>query len=602
MYQPNSDLEEINNTDRIILQENFYVNERNKSAFNVKLTDQGVILTKEYKDGKQKVHSIPLQQIIGVCCWKTKPFMTSITCLCGNSFNGKPSEDSKSKLKGNANDAYLYIHAYIIKTSRSHNRTRKERNTIALRFRSFDKYDQNAEEANKWKNCLLSLMNVGDDNLFRMHLYMKGYLILLNPKSGNGKAREIFNKIIAPVLNDANIQYDLHITKGPNYARNFVRTKILYQWSAVIVVGGDGLFYEVINGVFERHDWENVVNCVRFGIIPAGSGNGLAKTISHCSGEQLDETPALTSAISMVNGSVTPMDLVRIETNDRIMYSSLACGWGFISDVDILSEKIRAVGYTRFTIWSLKNIVTLPKYNGRVCYLPLNYKEYNEVNVFTSTKRKISNSNETGFDSEFDASDSLNLEHSIEQNNPRGRLDSWFSANSKKTTYLSVSDSRYESINNESNINNVCMYGPPSSLPSLISPISHDWKVIEDDFVMVHAVYQTHLSSDCFFSPASKLQDGIIWLLIMRGGISRSELTSFLINMSNGTHLPKIQNNNVQMIPCRAFRIEPHDTKGIITVDGEKINYGPLQGEIIPSLINVIVPNKNIPEEKAIFT
>lgn len=66
-----------------------------------------------------------------------------------------------------------------------------------------------------------------------------------------------------------------------------------------------------------------------------GSGNGLAKTISFLSGEVHDETPVLSSSISLVNGSIAPMDLVRIETNEQIMYSSLACGWGFISDIGL---------------------------------------------------------------------------------------------------------------------------------------------------------------------------------------------------------------------------------------------------------------------------
>jgi len=42
--------------------------------------------------------------------------------------------------------------------------------------------------------------------------------------------------------------------------------------------------------------------------------------------------------------------------------------------------------------------------------------------------------------------------------------------------------------------------------------------------VLVHASYQTHLGSDCLFAPNSKLADGIIWLLVVRAGISRGEL------------------------------------------------------------------------------
>jgi len=42
--------------------------------------------------------------------------------------------------------------------------------------------------------------------------------------------------------------------------------------------------------------------------------------------------------------------------------------------------------------------------------------------------------------------------------------------------------------------------------------------------VLVHASYQSHLGSDCLFAPNSKLADGIIWLLVVRAGISRGQL------------------------------------------------------------------------------
>lgn len=44
---------------------------------------------------------------------------------------------------------------------------------------------------------------------------------------------------------------------------------------------GDGILFEIINGVFERPDWEKVFSEISFGVIPCGSGNGLAKAIAH---------------------------------------------------------------------------------------------------------------------------------------------------------------------------------------------------------------------------------------------------------------------------------------------------------------------------------
>lgn len=46
--------------------------------------------------------------------------------------------------------------------------------------------------------------------------------------------------------------------------------------------------------------------------------------------------------------------------------------------------------------------------------------------------------------------------------------------------------------------------------------------VLLDEFVMIHASYLSHISEDVLLAPKSKLNDGVIWLLIIRNGISRA--------------------------------------------------------------------------------
>lgn len=50
-----------------------------------------------------------------------------------------------------------------------------------------------------------------------------------------------------------------------------------YRWKGIAVVGGDGTFYEVLNGIFARPDWQDIFKQVPLGTIPGGSGNGLAR-------------------------------------------------------------------------------------------------------------------------------------------------------------------------------------------------------------------------------------------------------------------------------------------------------------------------------------
>lgn len=114
---------------------------------------------------------------------------------------------------------------------------------------------------------------------------------------------------------------------------------------------------------------------------------------------------------------------------------------------------------------------------------------------------------------------------------------------------------------------------------------------MEGRFIMVHASYPSHLGEDCLFVPEAKLNDGIIWLVIIKADATRSQVFHFLLGLSDGTHMNTDCGDAIQMLPTRAFRIEPdmHE-KGYMTVDGEHVEYGPIQGEIFPGLASVLVP------------
>jgi len=67
-----------------------------------------------------------------------------------------------------------------------------------------------------------------------------------------------------------------------------------------------------------------------------------------------------------------PMDLVRVETRNQILFSFLSVGWGLLADIDIESERLRAIGGQRFTVWSVARLIGLRTYKGKVSYLPCN--------------------------------------------------------------------------------------------------------------------------------------------------------------------------------------------------------------------------------------
>ena len=50
-----------------------------------------------------------------------------------------------------------------------------------------------------------------------------------------------------------------------------------FRWKGIVIVGGDGTFYEVLNGIFARPDWQDVLKQLPLGVIPSGTGNGLSR-------------------------------------------------------------------------------------------------------------------------------------------------------------------------------------------------------------------------------------------------------------------------------------------------------------------------------------
>ncbi|NXI55800.1 SPHK1 kinase, partial [Chloroceryle aenea] len=197
-------------------------------------------------------------------------------------------------------------------------------------------------------------------------------LVLLNPQSGAGRALEDFQAVVQPMMAEADIATTVFITERPHHAHEKVRDEDLSQWDTLVVMAGDGLLYEVVNGLMERPDWEDTMKkplC----ILPGGSGNALAASINHYAGnDNVAKKKLLTNCTFILcKGLHTQMDLVSLSTaSGKRLFSFLGFGWGFISDVDIDSEKYRRLGNARFTLGTLQCLAKLRVYQGRLSYLP----------------------------------------------------------------------------------------------------------------------------------------------------------------------------------------------------------------------------------------
>lgn len=193
----------------------------------------------------------------------------------------------------------------------------------------------------------------------------KEFVVFVNPKSGKGTAIKIWKKYVKPMLEEANIIVELIVTEYANHAREFVHNHSnITKYAAIMMIGGDGIIYEVFNGLASREDGTAILKQVTLAPIPGGTGNGLVKSILY---ECHEYGSALNATYASIRGKPVPLDISRVVTKDNeVHYSFLALFWGIIADVDIHSEVLRCIGETRLYLGAVYFLVRRNVYKGRL--------------------------------------------------------------------------------------------------------------------------------------------------------------------------------------------------------------------------------------------
>eukprot|EP00043_Microstomoeca_roanoka_P004362 m.49181 g.49181 ORF g.49181 m.49181 type:complete len:493 (+) comp12454_c1_seq1:83-1561(+) len=218
-----------------------------------------------------------------------------------------------------------------------------------------------AERIVKTIKAVLANVSV-DDELPRRHL-----LILINPFGGTKKAPKVYDRTLKRMFARAGLSHEVLHTTHRGHATEVAQHLDLTKYDGLCCVSGDGLLNEVVNGIMSRPDWQEAAK-MPLGLIPAGSGNGLAQTI---------RTPNPTeAAFNVIKGNVAPLDLIRLEQEGiDPFFGFLQTHIGLLADVDIESERFRWAGPARFTMSGLQRILALRKYSTKVWYLPAHQVE-----------------------------------------------------------------------------------------------------------------------------------------------------------------------------------------------------------------------------------
>ncbi|KAJ8497591.1 hypothetical protein OPV22_008143 [Ensete ventricosum] len=368
----------------------------------------------------------------------------------------------------------------------------------------------NEAAARRWSAHLRDYM----DSLGRP----KNLFIIVNPFSGKKCARTVFKKEIRPLLAAADIDCTIIETKHRNHAQEITKSLDLLKYDGIVCVSGDGVLVEVVNGLLNREDWATAIK-VPLGVIPAGTGNGMVKSLLDPAGD-LCSIPNATFAV--IRGHKRSLDVAIVLQGEKKFFSVLLLIWGLVADVDIESEKYRWMGSPRFDIYALLRIMKLRKYHGCVHFVPApGYEAYGE---------------------------------------PVKQVD-----NFKGHILLSKQDQ-----GGDTKVMSCGYQGPEISLEGL------EWRSIVGPFISIWVNNVSFSAENYNPAPKAKFSDGCLDVIIVRN-CPKSALLGMMLKMSDGSY---VTSPYVMYLKVKAFQLEPgkrvgHPTKGgIIDSDGEVIARG----------------------------
>lgn len=124
------------------------------------------------------------------------------------------------------------------------------------------------------------------------------YLFFINPAAGKGKAQELLVPAVEKYFAGRN-DYEIIVTTAQGDAQQ--RSEVEAQKGDEVTMfacGGDGTFFEVLNGTYK---YKNVT----LGVIPCGSGNDFLKTF--------EATEPFSDVCAQMEGKAVPMDAVMVD-------------------------------------------------------------------------------------------------------------------------------------------------------------------------------------------------------------------------------------------------------------------------------------------------
>lgn len=407
------------------------------------------------------------------------------------------------------------------------------------------------QHAKRWVEALM-------DRAYPAHVQRKPRMkVLVNPFGGQGHAMKWWTREIEPIFAAAHCNIDFEKTGYRGHAVDIAEKLDVEAYDIVACASGDGLPYEVFNGLTKQKHPRRALQKIAVAHLPCGSGNAMSWNLNGT------DSPSL-AALAIVKGVRSPMDLMAITQGDQLSYSFLSQAVGIVAETDLGTESLRWMGNFRFT-WGI-----LVRLLGQNIYPA-------EISVIG------------------DDGDKRAIRQAY-----RAALQEHQGATAKQLPSQRSDEGSLESGEDEL---------PTLKYGTVNDPLPPEARTQDHpdlgNFYVGNMCYMT--ASSPFF-PAALPNDGKMDMINISGLVSRLRALKMVSTIEQGKLIdfPEVSYRKVS-----AYRITPREApapgkgkirakvarwlggssevkEGLIAIDGERIPFAPFQVEVLPGLATVI--------------
>ncbi|PKG52005.1 diacylglycerol/lipid kinase family protein [Olleya sp. 1-3] len=186
----------------------------------------------------------------------------------------------------------------------------------------------------------------------------KTFFVIINPVSGNGKGKKVWNSVKDKLSQHFNITSQF--TNHSNHDIQITQDALNKGFRNFIIIGGDGTLNKFINGVFSQKTINP--NQISFGVLAIGTGNDWIKTYKIPKNRHR-------ALQAIIKGNTKTQDvgcLTFLDLNNSKTYFLNLCGIGFDGLVVDLVKNDRSFGKLTYIFGALKALFNFTYFDTKV--------------------------------------------------------------------------------------------------------------------------------------------------------------------------------------------------------------------------------------------